>query len=122
MTISYLTAYLLLSVVTCKHWILKCTSFFYLLSLTYHQLCCPQQNGLGKDPVATAMTWQDCSNQSLEMLPPRTVDACGICGGNNSTCTDCAGVLNGGKLMIAISLLYVHLIMKNKKKIKSKQL
>ena len=24
-------------------------------------------------------------------------DACGICGGDNSTCTDCEGVPNGGK-------------------------
>lgn len=45
------------------------------------------------------MTWQDCTGQSLEMQPPQTVDACGICGGDNMTCTDCAGVLNGSKIM-----------------------
>jgi hypothetical protein len=27
--------------------------------------------------------------------PPLQVDACGVCGGNNSTCIDCAGVLFG---------------------------
>ena len=52
----------------------------------------------------TAMMWQDCTNQTLEMYPPRTVDACGQCGGNNSTCTDCAGVLNGGKFIIVVSV------------------
>ncbi|XP_045131181.1 uncharacterized protein LOC123516133 isoform X6 [Portunus trituberculatus] len=58
------------------------------------------KNGIGRDPVVTAMTWQDCTNQTLEMYPPRTVDACGQCGGNNSTCTDCAGVLNGDAKMV----------------------
>lgn len=26
-------------------------------------------------------------------------DECGMCGGNNSTCLDCAGVPNGGKVI-----------------------
>ena len=26
----------------------------------------------------------------------KTLDACGVCGGNNSTCTDCEGVVRPG--------------------------
>ncbi|XP_050727563.1 uncharacterized protein LOC127004154 isoform X3 [Eriocheir sinensis] len=58
------------------------------------------KNGIGKEPVATAMTWQDCTGQCLEMLPPQVMDACGQCGGDNTTCTDCAGVLNGSATIV----------------------
>ncbi|XP_052825418.1 uncharacterized protein LOC106872791 [Octopus bimaculoides] len=33
-----------------------------------------------------------------ETLPAERKDACGVCNGNNSTCTDCAGVVNGTSL------------------------
>ncbi|XP_036360309.1 serine-rich adhesin for platelets-like [Octopus sinensis] len=33
-----------------------------------------------------------------ETLPDGFKDACGVCNGNNATCTDCAGVINGTSL------------------------
>ena len=33
-------------------------------------------------------------------------DACGVCQGDNSTCTDCAGVVNGGAVVGMSHVLY----------------
>ncbi|MDP7039026.1 MAG: hypothetical protein QGI45_07710, partial [Myxococcota bacterium] len=39
-------------------------------------------------------TCVDCAGQPYGKT---VIDACGVCGGDNTSCLDCAGVLHGGK-------------------------
>ncbi len=38
-----------------------------------------------------------CSDCSGVPFGPKTYDGCGVCGGTNSTCSDCSGVVYGNK-------------------------
>ncbi|KAK4307157.1 hypothetical protein Pmani_021063 [Petrolisthes manimaculis] len=51
------------------------------------------------DPVSMSILMTDCTDQPF-LLEPRTVDACGVCGGDNSTCTDCANNINGNAMVL----------------------
>ncbi|KAK3864941.1 hypothetical protein Pcinc_029406 [Petrolisthes cinctipes] len=50
------------------------------------------------DPVSMSILMTDCTGQPF-LFEPRTNDACGVCGGDNSSCTDCAGIINGNAIM-----------------------
>nr|XP_045610212.1 uncharacterized protein LOC123765577 [Procambarus clarkii] len=52
-------------------------------------------SSLARDPVVMSMEWKDCTGQRLVSNPPRVVDSCGVCGGDNTSCLDCNDVLFG---------------------------
>ncbi|XP_069939272.1 uncharacterized protein [Cherax quadricarinatus] len=52
-------------------------------------------DSFAKDPVVMSMEWTDCTGQRLVSNPPQVVDACGVCGGYNTSCLDCNGDLYG---------------------------
>lgn len=49
-------------------------------------------------PAVLVARWQGCSGGAIiEAGPSHPVDLCGVCGGDNSTCKDCNGVIKGGE-------------------------
>ncbi|XP_068249223.1 uncharacterized protein [Palaemon carinicauda] len=46
-------------------------------------------------PAVMSAEWSDCSGSKVSSGRPKTIDACGVCGGDGSSCLDCNGVLNG---------------------------
>lgn len=46
------------------------------------------------NPVKMSIQMSDCTGYPF-FSEPRIEDACGICGGDNSSCADCAGIVNG---------------------------
>ncbi|XP_071529772.1 uncharacterized protein [Panulirus ornatus] len=50
---------------------------------------------LARNPAVTLAEWSDCTGHRVMLDPAQVVDACGICGGDNTTCSDCEDVING---------------------------
>ncbi|KAJ3414852.1 hypothetical protein HDV05_005916, partial [Chytridiales sp. JEL 0842] len=47
------------------------------------------------NPTDTIRYITDCTKSCVDSTIAAKLDACGVCNGNNSTCTDCAGVVRG---------------------------
>lgn len=79
--------------VACPHptmiWVPECGSCYYVAPTLDCAGYCPGNLSYGHH--------MDCAGTCLPrgQSPTVFVDACGVCGGNNATCTDCLGVLNG---------------------------
>ena len=48
------------------------------------------------EPVSVFAQLIDCTGSPVYVLPPKIKDECGVCGGDASSCTDCAGIPKGG--------------------------
>ncbi|XP_064079297.1 uncharacterized protein LOC135196421 isoform X2 [Macrobrachium nipponense] len=46
-------------------------------------------------PALISAEWSDCTGNRVSSGMPKTIDACGICGGDGTSCLDCNGDLNG---------------------------
>ncbi|XP_066964283.1 uncharacterized protein [Macrobrachium rosenbergii] len=46
-------------------------------------------------PAIVSAEWSDCTGNKVSSGMPKTIDACGVCGGDGTSCKDCNGDLNG---------------------------
>ncbi|CAL4091012.1 unnamed protein product [Meganyctiphanes norvegica] len=60
---------------------------------------CGRNGSMSLLPAVMISEWSDCGGRLVEGGSPRKLDQCGVCGGDGSSCLDCANVVNGSASM-----------------------